>query len=97
MSLIPNVSAKTFSFSAVIVGYLLIDDMTANEQNALGNWLMLVAQVLSTNAFYKQVQQERGITSNKEFNPNNQETIDMLEKMINALTEEVNELKKNII
>jgi len=56
---LPNVSAKTFSLSAIIVGYLLIDDLTANEQNALGNWLMLTAQVLSTNAFYKQVQQER--------------------------------------
>ncbi len=59
MNLIPDVSAKTFSFSAVVVGYLLIDDLTANEQNALGNWLMLTAQVLCTNAFYKQVQAER--------------------------------------
>ena len=41
MSLIPDVSPKAFSASAVIVGYLLIDDLTANEQNALGNWLML--------------------------------------------------------
>ena len=46
MSIIPNIPAKAFSFSAVVVGYLLIDDLTANEQNALGNWLMLTAQVL---------------------------------------------------
>ena len=63
MSIIPNVSAKAFSFSAVVVGYLLIDDLTANEQNALGNWLMLTAQVLCTNAYYKQVQQERATNS----------------------------------
>lgn len=37
MRIIPNVPPKVFSFSAVIVGYLLIDDLTANEQNALGN------------------------------------------------------------
>lgn len=61
MNLIPNIPPKLFSGSAVAVGYLLIDDLTANEQNALGNWLMLVAQVLSTNAFYKQVMAERGI------------------------------------
>lgn len=59
--LLPNVPPKLFSLSAVVVGYILIDDMTANEQNAVGNWLMLVAQVLSTNAFYRAVMQERGL------------------------------------
>ena len=59
--MLPNMDPKIFSSSAVIVGYLLIDDLTANEQNALGNWLMLVAQVLCTNAFYKQVLSERKI------------------------------------
>lgn len=59
--MLPNVPPKLFSLSAVIVGYILIDDSTANEQNALGNWLMLVAQVLSTNAFYRAVMQERGL------------------------------------
>ena len=59
--MLPNMDPKIFSLSAVVVGYLLIDDLTANEQNALGNWLMLVAQVLCTNAFYKQVLSERKI------------------------------------
>lgn len=90
MSLIPNIPPKLFSFSAVAVGYLLIDDTTANEQNALGNWLMLVAQVLCTNAYYKQVMQERGIDNNA----NNTNTIEMMKKMINALEKEINELKK---
>ena len=38
MNLIPDTNPKLFSLSAVVVGYLLIDDLTANEQNALGNW-----------------------------------------------------------
>ena len=92
MNLIPNIPPKLFSFSAVTVGYLLIDDLTANEQNALGNWLMLVAQVLSTNAFYKQVMQERGL--DKSNNISESDAIIMLEKMINALKQEVEELKK---
>ena len=50
MNLIPNVSPKTFTASAIIVGYLLIDDLTANEQNVVGNWLMLISQILITNA-----------------------------------------------
>ena len=92
MSIIHNVSPKAFSFSAIIVGYLLIDDLTANEQNALGNWLMLTAQVLCTNAYYKQVQQERS-TSNK--NVSNEDGIEMLKKMVNALNEEIENLKRN--
>lgn len=99
MNLIPNVPAKAFSFSAVAVGYLLIDDLTANEQNALGNWLMLVAQVLSTNAFYKQVQQERGrdagSKTNNQGNWDTEQEIDMLKKMVNALNKEIENLKLN--
>lgn len=107
MNLIPNIPPKAFSFSAVIVGYLLIDDLTANEQNALGNWLMLVAQVLSTNAFYKQVMAERGLDTSDALKKNknnavhdNEENsnvgeIELLEKMINAIQKEINHLKQN--
>ena len=104
--MLPNIPPKLFSLSAIVVGYILIDDMTANEQNALGNWLMLVAQVLSTNAFYRNVMQERGLEprestesekNNNKTNNNNElkETLIMLEKMINALQKEINELKRN--
>ena len=63
--IIPDISPKTFTLSAVVIGYLLLDDLSANEQNALGNWLMLIAQLLCTNAFYKEVRQERGLEDNK--------------------------------
>lgn len=91
MRIIPDISPKTFTLSAVIIGYLLIDDTTANEQNALGNWLMLIAQVLCTNAFYKQVQQERSISTNQ---PNTEQTIQMIQKMIDAMSKEIDNLKK---
>ena len=91
MNLIPNIPPKLFSLSAVTVGYLLIDDTTANEQNALGNWLMLVAQFLCTNAFYKQVMQERGFDNNKN---DSEQTIAMMQKMMDALQKEIDEIKK---
>ena len=91
MNIIPNVSAKTFSLSAVVIGFLLIDDLTANEQNALGNWLMLVAQVLCTNAFYKQVEQERNTNS-----LNDKETLEMLKKVVKAMNIEINNIKDGI-
>lgn len=73
MRIIPDIPPKLFTLSAIAVGYILIDDTTANEQNALGNWLMLTAQVLCTNAYYKQVQAERGITNQQTgtYNRNN--------------------------
>ena len=92
MRLIPDVPPKVFTLSAIIVGYLLIDDTTANEQNALGNWLMLVAQVLCTNAYYKQVQAERN--GNNQPPPTTDDTINMLNKVVCAMQEEINELKK---
>lgn len=95
MNLIPNIPPKAFSFSAIVVGYLLIDDLTANEQNALGNWLMLTAQVLCTNAFYKQVQAERqtGTNANGNSNIKAEQEIELLKKMVNALNQEINNLK----
>ena len=111
--MIPNIPPKLFSLSAVAVGYLLIDDMTANEQNAVGNWLMLVAQVLSTNAFYREVMQERGLmpsgstesgrTPNKNVSDknnnssnDNEYTIRILEKMVIAMQEEINMIKREL-
>lgn len=87
---LPNVDPKLFSFSAVIVGYLLIDDMTANEQNALGNWLMLTAQVISTNAFYRQVLEERENNNNM----TKEDIIKMLNKLIKAVSEGIDNLDK---
>lgn len=83
---LPNIPPKLFTLSAVALGYLLIDDLTSNEQNALGNWLMLTAQVLCTNAFYKQVQAERATSQNI--------NVETLEKMVCALKKEIDELKK---
>ena len=87
---LPNINPKLFSFSAVIVGYLLIDDMTANEQNALGNWLMLTAQVISTNAFYRQVLEER--KNNNDMTKD--DIINMLNKLIEAILEGIDNLDK---
>lgn len=92
MGQIPNVSAKSFTISAMVIGYLLIDDTTAEEQNALGNWLMLVAQVLCTNGFYKQLQNSRAKTNY----PNDGETIIMMQKMINALNREISDIKSRM-
>lgn len=82
-----NVSPKIYTMSAAVVGFLLLDDLTSSEQNALGNWLMLVSQVLCTNAYFKALE-----TNDKV--PNDKETINMLKKMVSALEKEINDIKK---
>ncbi len=85
-----NIPPKVSSFSAVTVGYLLIGDLSANEQNALGNWLMLVAQVLCTNAYFVQLQ-------NLDESKNNEKEpidINLLKRMKEALEKEINNLEK---
>ena len=52
---------------------------------------MLTAQVLCTNAYYKQVQQERSSTAT---NVSSEDGIEMLKKMVNALNEEIENLKR---
>jgi len=98
--MLPNIPPKLFTLSAVAVGYILLDDATANEQNALGNWLMLVAQLLCTNAFYRQVREERGLETNKAKQNTNQntkeETIEMLEKLQKAIEKELKTIKNEM-
>lgn len=45
-----NINPKLSTALSVVIGYILMDDLTANEQNTLGNLLMLTAQTLITNA-----------------------------------------------
>ncbi len=85
-----DVSPKILTLSAVAVGYLLIDDLDSNEQNALGNWLMLSAQVLCTNAYFKQLQGQKAKEMSEE------DTITILNKMVVALKKEIDMIKEKI-
>ncbi len=96
-----NVPPSLFSLTAVAIGSILTDNSTPNEQNALGNWLMLIAQYLCTNAAIGQLQQsnsqtpgsfsEQGSSNNDD---NSNDTIQMMQKMIEAMSKEIEELKK---
>lgn len=45
-----NLNPKVSTAVCVLIAYLLIDDLNANEQNVLGNWLMLISQLIITHA-----------------------------------------------
>ena len=77
MNFLPKIDAYSYTTSAFIIGLLLIDNLTPVEQNSVGNWLMMVGQVLETNASQQQVINNYNNTSNtsNEHIINNNETI----------------------
>ena len=110
MKLPPNIPAPIFDLSAIIIGFLLIDESTPAEQNSIGNWFMLIGQVLCTNSAQQQVINNR---SNKS-NTSNQHVINdtfgsdfanrsdtnaqiqMIERIVKAMEQELNNLKNNL-
>lgn len=109
MNFILDTDSKTFTLSAIIIGYILIDNSTPAEQNSLGNWFMLIGQVLSTNSAQQQVINNKANTSTNQNqhtinsnirpnqNPNNSNNnnneIEMIKKVIRAMQQEIDNLK----
>ncbi len=51
----PNFDPTIFSWSAVIIGTILIGDLSVNEQGSLGNWFMLLGQYIVTSSSQQQL------------------------------------------
>lgn len=51
----PNLDPTVFSYTAVLIGTILIGDLSVNEQGSIGNWFMLLGQFLVTNAAQQQL------------------------------------------
>ena len=83
-----NIEDKALTTLAFIIGLALIDNLTSTEQNAVGNWIMLIAQTLCTNGSY---------TFNKEWkshiNNNTPVTKDTLSKVGDIIN---NTIKKEL-
>lgn len=87
----PSISAQSFTTSAFIIGYLLIDDLNPAEQNSVGNWFMLVGQVLSTNSAQQQVLNNRS-QENKDGNHavNSDERLSAVKQSVSTMSEVLN-------
>ncbi len=82
-----NLEDKSLTTLAFIIGLTLIDNLSSTEQNAVGNWIMLIAQTLCTNGSY---------TFNKEWKShigsNTNVTKDTLKKTSGIINREINKL-----
>ena len=55
----PSMDPQSFSLLAVAVGAACVGDLNANEQNSVGNWLILVGQYVLTHAAQQQLIESR--------------------------------------
>ena len=86
----PNIDAGTFTISAFLIGYLLLDDLNPAEQNSIGNWFMMVGQVLCTNSAQQQVINNRN--NNKDGNHvinSNDTSFESLKRSVNIMSQEL--------
>ena len=55
----PNISPGFQTLTAIILAYAFRDDFTAQEQIAIGNWIIQVGQTMVTTAQFQRVIEER--------------------------------------
>ncbi len=82
-----NKNSRIDTLSAMIIGFALTYPFNSYEQNALGNWFMLLGQILETNATFLQLYQYNNQKGN-----NNGIDLDKLNKAINIMKEEIDKL-----
>ena len=103
----PNINPELFTIIGCIVGLIVEDDYNANELNSIGNWLILVGQVLLTTAAQQQLINARysnnegsNIKSdaNNHYTKNqekaNQSDLNNLARTIEIMAQEINKLKE---
>ena len=82
-----NVGPYSFTTSAFLIGLLLVQELSIEEQDSIGNWLQLVGLTMQTYASQKVTLDVNNDTT-KEDNTN----IDALKKTIKNIEEKFDEL-----
>lgn len=91
MNLVPNISATSFTLSATVIGFVLIEELNANEQNALGNWFMLIGQVLCTNSSQQSVLNQRNRNlKDILYSTDNFSEEELMKKAVDAINSQIN-------
>ena len=95
-NVIDNMNPYTFTGSAFIIAFFLVNELTPDEQGSIGNWLQLVGMAVLTYA--SQVTTNQSVQNNNESDDNgndNTSDIDTLKKAIDKIKSELENLKKN--
>ena len=99
-----NLSDESLSridtLSAMVIGFALTYPFNSYVQNALGNWFMLLGQILETNATFLQLYQYNDSNSQNNSNDNDlgdDKNLDLekIKEAISIMQDKIDELIKN--
>lgn len=86
---LPNLDPFSFTGTAVILGYLLTNDFTIDEQAALGAWFNVVGDILASNSSWADV-----LESRQQSFKDNQNDLDVLKDAIDKLKDSIEKLQE---
>ena len=86
-----NINPTVFSWSAVIIGTIICEELNAVEQSSVGNWLVLLGDYLLTNSAQIAVLQDNNQSQNQ---MSNDDKIQMLEQVICRIEQELKNLQQ---
>lgn len=91
----PNIDPQIYSLSAAIIGAAISPELTPNEANSVGNWIVLVGDYLLAYAGQLALIQGREQKNKKEQNTMNQNSqMDAILKTLKKMECEIERLKK---
>ena len=82
-----NVGPYSFTTSAFLIGLLLVQELSIEEQDSIGNWLQLVGLTMQTYASQKVT-----LDVNNDTTKEDDTNIDALKKTIENIEEKLDEL-----
>lgn len=85
-----NIDAYSFTTTAFLIGILLVQELSNEEQNTVGNWLQLVGLTMLTYASqYSMLHQN---DTNENNNINSTDDLDTLRKAIHKIEKELEKM-----
>ena len=85
-------ASRVYTLAALIIGYALTYPFNSYVQNSLGNWLMLIGQILETNAAFLQMYQYDNSNNQNNNNMKNELDLEQIKEAINIMKEEIDKL-----
>ena len=84
---------KTYTLSSMILGYILIGNLSSAEQNALGNYLITIGQILEENSAIEQAMDSKSTDTMFDYFIKHEIDIDKIKKILHELKIEIERIK----
>lgn len=89
--LMNNASSLTFTTTAVLVSYILVEQLTTNQQDIIGCWFNIVGDILSASASWNSaIEEQLNDSQNNTNEQTNDDHLEVLKKSIEKIEELLN-------